>query len=189
MKAIWQLWESELDDLLVKKIIDECELYTPQEGIVGFEDSKANKDIRSSTVRWVNTEDPNSKFIKDLIWKYAQLANKNAFGVDITQIHDIQYTIYEGSEDGHYDWHHDTFWANNTAMDRKLSITIQLSDSDEYKGGDFLFEEQYERPNKYSLRKKGSILVFPSVIRHSVSKLTKGTRRSLVCWVEGPKWR
>ena len=30
MKAIWQMWESEIDDLQIAKIIQECEFYDPQ---------------------------------------------------------------------------------------------------------------------------------------------------------------
>ena len=113
----------------------------------------------------------------------------NAFGVDLTDVWDIQYTIYDAKDDGHYDWHFDTFWGNESSSDRKLSVTIQLSDSDDYEGGDFLFDPQYEPPDKMSLRKKGTVLVFPSPIKHKVEKVTKGIRKSLVAWVEGPKWR
>ena len=36
---------------------------------------------------------------------------------------------------------------------------------------------------------QGSVLVFPSYLVHRVSEITKGTRRSLVNWIEGPRWR
>ena len=73
--------------------------------------------------------------------------------------------------------------------DRKLSVTIQLSDSNDYEGGDFVFDQEYQSPDPKALRKKGTILVFPSPIRHAVKPVTKGTRKSLVAWVEGPKWK
>ena len=111
------------------------------------------------------------------------------FGVEVSDIFDIQYTIYDGEEQGHYDWHFDTFWANNTEYDRKLSITIQLSDPNDYEGGDFIIDPQYEVPDKNKLRQKGTVFVFPSPIRHKVSPVKKGIRKSLVAWVEGPKWK
>lgn len=190
MKAIWQLWKSELTDETVERIINECMFYPSTEAKTGQgQDAKNNKDIRRSIVRWIDPNDQGSKFIKDLIWHYASHANRNAFGVDITNIYDIQYTIYEGDQEGYYNWHFDTFWANESTNDRKLSVTIQLSDDKDYDGGDFLIDPQYEQPNAQDLRKKGSILVFPSVIRHMVKPVTKGTRKSLVAWIEGPKWK
>ena len=191
MKAIWQMWESDLSDEQVNQIIKECEYYEPVEAKVGFRDDGKDspQEIRSSTVRWVNPTDKNSSFIADLLWDYAVRANREVFGVDITRIYDIQYTIYEASKKGHYSEHFDTFWANNTMSDRKLSVTIQLSDSNDYEGGDFLFGADHENPEAHRLRKKGTVLVFPSPIRHAVMPVTKGTRKSLVAWVEGPKWR
>ena len=109
-----------------------------------------NKNIRSSTVRWINKRDPNSKFIYDLLWYYAEEANRFAFGVDIDYLTDIQYTIYDAKDEGHYNWHYDTFWDNDkTTKDRKLSITVQLSNGDtDYEGGEFELDKQYEQPNQ-----------------------------------------
>lgn len=183
------MWESELSDDTVQKIIQECEYYTPQEAHVGNEQSKAKDEVRSSTVRWVDPNDPNSQFIKKLLMLYAKRANRDAFGVSINDVYDIQYTIYDAKDDGHYDWHFDTFWGNSGLNDRKLSITIQLSDDKDYKGGNFVLDQQYDQPPQKALRKKGTVLVFPSPILHKVEKVTKGTRKSLVAWIEGPKWR
>lgn len=189
MKAIWQLWESELSDDTINNIINECMLYTPEEAKTGQGKDSKKRDIRRSTVRWINPNDKGSMFIERILWHYATHANRNVFGVEIKNIFDIQYTIYEGTNEGYYDWHFDTFWGNDSTNDRKLSITIQLSDGDDYKGGDFLLDPQYEAPDPKALRKKGSIFVFPSVIRHKVEPVTSGTRKSLVAWVEGPKWK
>ena len=191
MKAIWQMWEGELSDELVNKIIKECEYYDLVESKTGFRDEgqEAKHETRRSKVRWINPNDKNSYFIADLLWDYAKRANREVFGVDLTGLWDIQYTIYEGSNNGHYAEHFDTFWANPTMHDRKLSVTIQLSDSDDYEGGDFVFDQEYQSPDPKALRKKGTILVFPSPIRHAVKPVTKGIRKSLVAWVEGPKWR
>ena len=191
MKAIWQMWESDLSDEQVNQIIKECEYYEPVDSKVGFgaDGKDSPQEIRSSTVRWVNPKDINSTFISELLWDYAQRANREVFGVDIDRIYDIQYTIYEAEKGGHYAEHFDTFWANQTMSDRKLSITIQLSDSADYKGGDFIFDQEHEPPDANKLRKKGTVLVFPSPIRHAVKPVTKGVRKSLVAWGEGPKWR
>ena len=190
MNKIWQMWEGELSEGVINRITTECELYQPMTANVGLgDDGKVKEQVRSSTVRWIDPNDTDSAFITNLLWKYVAFANRNAFGVDVTNIFDIQYTIYEAKDSGHYDWHYDTFWGNDTNMDRKLSITVQLSDPTDYEGGDFLIDPQYQNPDPDALKTKGTILVFPSVIRHQVTTVTKGTRKSLVAWVEGPKWR
>ena len=187
MNSIWHMWSAELNHETVASIIKECEFYKPMDAVVGAGDT--DDKVRKSIVRWINPYDVGSEFIHKLLWKYATLANRNAFGVKIDTIQDIQYTIYEGDENGHYNWHFDTFWANQTMNDRKLSITIQLSDSDDYEGGNFILDRQYQQPDSKDLRTKGTILVFPSPIKHKVTPVTKGIRKSLVAWVEGPKWR
>ena len=186
MNQLWQLWSGVLDDTVVQSIITECEYYKPQGATLGL-NSTVNDQYRRSEVRWIDKYDQNSKFIADLIWKYAEEANNNAFGFDITNVNEIQYTIYNSEEKGKYDWHFDTFWANPKMVDRKLSVIIQLSDSDDYEGGDFEIDQQYNQPQ--GIRQKGTVFVFPSFLRHRVKEVTKGTRKSLVAWIEGPKFR
>ena len=74
----------------------------------------------------------------------------------------------------------------DSLYDRKLSIIIQLSDPTTYEGGDFQFKE-LEQPQGF--RDQGSILVFPSYNVHRITEVTGGTRNSIVCWMEGPRWR
>ena len=49
------------------------------------------------------------------------------------------YAEYRADEGGFYGKHRDSFVGTDEIWDRKLSMTIQLSDSDEYEGGDFVF--------------------------------------------------
>jgi PKHD-type hydroxylase len=35
----------------------------------------------------------------------------------------------------------------------------------------------------------GTVIVFPSFVIHEVKKITAGTRRSLVTWVNGPRFK
>lgn len=189
MNAIWQMWASALSDKLCDEIITECEYYKPSQANIGNEQSKIDDNVRKSTVRWIDATDPNSKFIHDLLLYYARLANRQAFGFDITQLHDIQYTTYDEEQQGFYKLHHDTFWANTTAFDRKISITIQLSNPNDYEGGEFMFDKQYIQPDQSELKQRGTVLAFPSPIDHYVQTVTKGIRKSLVAWIEGPKWR
>lgn len=186
MNEMWQLWGGVLDDPTIHNIITECEYYKPQDANLGVDGNSENENHRISEVRWIDRNDPNSKFIAEILWYYASQANRNTFGFDIATLDEIQYTTYYGKNQGKYEWHHDTFWANPTAYDRKLSVIVQLSDSNDYTGGDFEIDHQYVQPN---MREKGTVFVFPSFLLHRVTPVTKGVRKSLVAWIEGPKFR
>ena len=117
-----------------------------------------------------------------------QSAKSDSFDVDVRYINELQFTTYKGKNEGRYGWHHDVDFKNPHPYHRKLSLTLQLSDPKDYEGGEFEFESGIdELPEEY--REKGTILIFPSFYKHQVKPVTKGTRHSLVTWVEGPHWR
>ena len=74
---------------------------------------------------------------------------------------------------------------------RKLSLTLCLTDSKEYEGGELQFFNG-ERPEKQmvinDIQDQGSVIVFDSRDWHRVTPVTKGTRYSLVCWSVGPNF-
>lgn len=187
MNQIWQYWHAAVGDIDIKNIIDTGEQYPIANPGLGFDGSTSNDQYRKSEIRWINPNE--APFIRSLLWFYAREANRNAFGFDVDYLPDIQYTKYNATDGGKYDWHCDTFWANPSAYDRKISIVIQLSDPSEYEGGDFLIDPQYPQLDPQLIRAKGTVLVFPSFINHCVTPVTKGERRSLVSWIQGPKFR
>lgn len=187
MRAVWQLWAGAVDDNTINNIITECEKYDTAFAGMGFDGSTVNSQYRSSEIRWVSKY--TSKWVSDFIYDYALTANRNAFGFDIDYINDIQYTTYRGSENGKYDWHEDVFWDCPREYHRKLSFVLQLTDPSEYEGGRFELDGQFPQPDPNEVIKKGTVIVFPSFIRHRVTPVTSGVRRSLVSWVEGPKFR
>ena len=71
----------------------------------------------------------------------------------------------------------------------KLSLIIQLSDPLEYEGGQFLLADEYEQPDLKALSQRGTVFCFPSPVRHTVKPVTSGVRKSLVAWIEGPKFK
>lgn len=144
-----------------------------------------NEDHRSSRVRWINGE----QGLKEHLMHYVNQANAHAFNVDIANVvTELQFTEYDSENNGHYKCHHDIDWQSNEPYDRKLSIVVQLSDPSEYKGGNLSFVE-VQTPDLVDLRKKGTVIVFPSYLQHEVSPVTEGKRHSLVSWVWGPRWR
>ena len=71
---------------------------------------------------------------------------------------------------------------------RKVSITVQLSEPDEYEGGDL---EMWQGGSSVctAARGAGVVFIFPSYMMHRVTKVTKGTRRSFVLWVGGQHYK
>ena len=57
---------------------------------------------------------------------------------------------------------------------------VQLTDPNEYEGGDLQFGLQNEDGEWYTAkREKGSITIFPSFFTHRVTPVTKGKRYTL----------
>ena len=65
--------------------------------------------------------------------------NRDCFGFDIDFIPEIQFTEYDASYEGKFDWHIDNVTSGEAVYSRKLSMTIQLSPSTSYEGGNLLF--------------------------------------------------
>jgi len=187
MNQIWQYWKSGVNAETVEKIIEIGNAQPEVEAGLGFDGSTTNLAYRSSQIRWIPPlQNPE---VRDLIWYFARIANRNAFGFNVDYLNDIQYTTYHSHENGKYDWHCDTFWGNPTPYDRKISVVIQLSDPSEYEGGDFEVDNHHPQLPKEEIRAKGTVIVFPSFLHHRVTPVTSGVRRSLVSWIEGPKFR
>ena len=96
----------------------------------------------------------------------------------------------------HYGWHADGWQTpynrphnlKEHGKIRKLSVTCQLTDPSEYKGGELEFKvllDSTGQTRTYTCKEalpKGSIIVFPSYTVHKVKPVTAGTRYSLVLW-------
>ena len=96
--------------------------------------------------------------------------------------------IYENRyspDNGNHNWHRDEQFIT-TGPHRKLSMVIQLTDPNDYEGGNFEFVPEIPKPTENTLRQRGTVLVFPSYIKHRAAPVTKGQRSSLAAWVEGP---
>ena len=180
MRDLYQIWSSVITTNQIDKII-KCALSQPVQKANIFSIENPMEIIRSSSIRWLS-----DVWIKKMLWEYVKKANNNAFNFDIKNQADIQFTEYTANQNDHYDWHHDVHWNGETDFDRKISITLQLSDPIEYDGGDFEFDEINTNAD---FKKKGTLLIFPSYLRHRVLPVTSGVRRSLVAWFWGPKWK
>jgi len=102
--------------------------------------------------------------------KFPQMASHK-----INQIDLLKYSV-----GGKYNVHTDNF----TGLNRHLSIIMNLND--DYKGGDLIFADQKLNEIKRLKLGKGSIVFFPSnfMYPHGIQPITKGTRYSIVAWLE-----
>ena len=168
-----------------------------------------NRDLDKKPLNKDEVNDLKKKRNSDLVWLndtwiYKEIhplvreANIRAgwnFNWDFSE--SCQFTKYKLNQ--YYDWHCDSwdkvYDTPNTPSHgkiRKLSMTCQLTDGSEYKGGELEFDfRQYDPPHRDEskhLRKateilpKGSVIIFPSFVWHRVKPVTSGTRYSLVVW-------
>jgi PKHD-type hydroxylase len=144
---------------------------------VGFSDEfTANTSKRDSKVCWARQ----NHWVESVMYNHALYANESAgWRYQMGRPQPVQLTSY--GIDGFYGWHED--WAPLLKHHdvRKLSVVLLLSDPDDFEGGQFEFEGH--DPIKM---KRGTLIVFPSFLRHQVTPVTKGQRYSAVCWVTGP---
>jgi PKHD-type hydroxylase len=139
---------------------------------------------RKSNIKWLPF-DSKWEWVIDKIMSQVTEANNAIWNFELKSIIDnIQYTEYEGNG-GHYDWHLDI--GPGSISHRKISIVIQLSDPDDYVGGDL----QIMTGSEYITipKGKGNVVIFPSFLLHRVVPLTSGNRKSLVLWVGGDHYK
>lgn len=139
-------------------------------------------EIRGSTVSWIRPVEGN-EWIFQILSNAILVLNKEYFQFDLFGFaHAVQFTEYQ-SPGGKYDAHVDTLYEADI---RKLSISVQLSDENDYEGGDFICNYGHE---EIMPRTQGTAIAFPSYALHGVKPVTKGTRYSLVAWITGPQFK
>ena len=95
-------------------------------------------------------------------------------------IHSLELLHYSDETKCHYNWHMDS--GTGTSTTRKLSVSVQLSDENDYEGGELLINNGNVLPASFE---QGSINVFPSYLQHTVTEVTKGNRWAIVIWIHG----
>lgn len=178
-------WESEIPKEKCQKIIDEYFVETQIESGKFYRNGTNTFDHsnRKTDIVWVKEKTE----LFDLIFLYISLANKQSWNYDLSGMENVQLGRY-GIE-GHYQWHIDHIGICSEGFQRKLSCSIQLTDENEYEGGDLILQNCMGTEEIKMTRKQGSIVVFPSITKHKVSPITSGTRFSAVSWMRGPAFR
>lgn len=191
MKGEWCYFKSYLNSDLCAKIIQDVQILPWQDGLIGNgkDGEILNDDYRRSKIKFVHAGDWRFEYIFDIFWKTAISANNDFFMFNISRLNFVQFAEYDSSYKGEYKEHHDVFWLNDDDYyHRKLSCVMQLSDSNDYTGGDLQLTEAKFQPTAEDVRAQGTITYFPSFLRHQVTPVTWGKRYSLTAWFEGRKW-
>lgn len=176
-------WRDGFSDSEIEQIIEMGESCIKSRASINK--NTVDNDYRSTDVSWIHY-DQSSDWLYNRLRFIIQNLNSEYYGFDIHGLcESLQFSIYKSDEDGHYDWHIDA--GVNTESPRKLSIVIQLTDPDEYDGGNL--EIMTSRDPSVVQKQKGLAVLFPSYILHRVTPVTRGVRRSLVAWITGPKFR
>lgn len=140
--------------------------------------------IRVTQTSWIEPND-DARWFYDRMQQVVRSINSQSYQFDLSGFSEnLQYTVYHGNQGGHYDWHVDQ---GPLRVRRKLSISVQMSASSDYEGGDL----EFRSGNKVETapRERGMVIAFPSYVLHRVTPVTRGTRKSIVLWTTGPKFR
>ena len=112
--------------------------------------------------------------------------NNESYQYDLSDKYDIQILKYR--KGGQYEWHIDYGVCWHPGLDRKLSISIQLSNESQYEGGELEIRD-WKGDNITAPKRLGSAIVFDSRVTHRAKPVTEGERIVLVGWASGPKLR
>ena len=140
-----------------------------------------NSNVRSSEHVFLYPSEFMSEYYRRISYIVKE-ANKQCFNYELTGlVEGIQFTKYKVGD--FFKKHTDT----SKTITRKLSLSILLSDPNDFEGGDLnLYTSSIATPTKKEI---GYTVIFPSYALHEVTPVTKGTRYSLVVWITGPNFK
>lgn len=187
MRGEWCYWENYFSKDYCEKIINDLKNTALSDSSIGYYNEVNDSNYRNSKITWLDLK--KYEYVYDDIWKVSRKINEEWFNFHLTGFEKIQFAKYQSGGKGFYKKHQDVFWLNSSEKHRKLTCVIQLSDSNSYSGGDLVLHDCDQFPDKIKIKQQGTIILFPSFIFHEVLQVTSGERYSLVCWLDGPKWR
>lgn len=178
-------WEGAFTEEQLNWLQGEAKKAVVSAGVGGrTKNNNDNPEIRRSKINWLSNNENNSWVFKELANVVSKL-NADFFGFNLTGFGEkLQLTHYNESDQGMYTWHQDF---GSTGPSRKLSLVLQLSEPDEYEGGELQLLNA-KTPTCIK-KKRGLITVFPAWTLHQVTPVIKGNRQTLVAWVSGPPFK
>ena len=177
IEPLWWSWKKEIPTSVCELIIEEGNKLDLGLAKVGTDEERIDETIRKTVIGFFS----GGSWVSSICDRYAHQANKSAWNFHISGQQEPQFTKYE--KDQFYDFHEDSSKFENNM--RKLSLTISLSNPDTYDGGEFEFFDG----TKPDIKDQGTVIVFPSFVRHRVTPVTRGIRYSLVNWFVGKQFK
>lgn len=175
LTSYWK-WDDAISPAMCDMLLDERASMVEEAGSIG-KDDEVDLTYRDSKICWAKQ----NHWIEGFMYNSALYANESAgWGFQMGRPQRVQLTAYD--VDGFYGWHEDWAPLSMEPAVRKLSAVLLLSDPANFEGGQFEFFDFGAVEMK-----RGSLIVFPSFLRHQVTPVTKGMRHSAVCWVTGPR--
>ena len=142
--------------------------------------------IRDTNVCFIHPNNE-TKFIFQKITSIVLELNKKYFNFNLLGFQEgLQFTNYKAPS-GKYGKHIDKFSPECSSPIRKMSLTVQLSDPKDYKGGNLILHTSEKKT--VMDKEQGMLILFPSYTLHEVKKITKGERNSLVGWITGDPFK
>jgi PKHD-type hydroxylase len=180
-----------VDECFTQEELKQIELYCSSKNLNHASTVGGDSNVRVSNNCFNDVGQENQWFI-DRINKIIEQVNKVFYNFDLYGYSYFQYAEYQGSESGKYDAHTDLIFGEDKPSymidTRKLSLSLLLSEPEkDFIGGEF-FIHLSGNPSLHAL-KKGQMILFPSFMLHGVKPVLSGVRKSIVIWVEGPKFK
>ncbi len=130
---------------------------------------------------------PNARtqWVFDYLRAVAAEATRTQFALELSGLTRAPQYVEYTPGCGHFGWHNDYSHAIEDAP-RKLTVIIQLSDPADYEGGRL---QTFGIEVEDLPQARGTVLLFPSLVYHQITPVTRGVRRALVAWFAGPRIR
>lgn len=146
---------------------------------------------RKAKLHFIERPDFSTQWLYDKMNVLIGYYNDTLFDFDLVGYDYMQYAEY--GVGGHQRFHNDIRYEYDPAYIsenfRKLTCVLMLSDPSEYEGGELLLNLSNEQGALSLKPQKGEVVMFPSFVPHQVNPVLSGTRKTLVVWALGPKFR
>lgn len=186
-------WKNAFNDSELLTIDNYCNNNLSKGTVIDEKNVEDTLKVRNSLVKFVE-KNSDTSWIFDRFNEIISCLNDQYYSFNLRGYDSFQYTLYEGSEKGKYDWHMDTIFGLRPKeftgkMTRKLSVVMLLNDPEkDFTGGKLQYHIGREQAPETMNIEKGMIVAFPSFLSHRVTPVHLGIRKSIVIWVEGPKF-
>tara|TARA_R110000744_G_scaffold161051_1_gene277507 strand:- start:262 stop:807 length:546 start_codon:yes stop_codon:yes gene_type:complete len=173
-------WEAVISTEECESIIEQYKDKANVNGAIKNTGASGNTDLSKRDVKicWVKPE----AMLNRVVASFMKEANERHFHYDMTGSEQMQFAKYE--VDGKYCWHRDSISMGGNEV-RKLTTVVQLSNPDNYEGGELQFFNGDNDPEPSKIRKQGSVIVFDALDWHRATAVTKGVRYTLAQWSQG----